>query len=253
VVLLKTRRASRAIPKLTGSRAPALVPNSVDKSADLQSVPRPRRNIRPGRLYLVSQQGNKKHPVYPDDEDRAFATHLLHICSLRYGVTVIAYGYGEHEGRWLLKPSTRRGISNLMRDMQGTYSRYLNRKYDHRPCCALRKNAGLEPCHGSQHITNSSNWTARFKLIEADPEQCMDAMNHVSTVLSEQPVLPPTRTIAHAAASSSPQTIRIALLRARRRGRTFKVRLFSPGPRPLPLPTQPRAGLHRHFIGPIRC
>ena len=162
--------------------SPAIIFRAI--RADIFSVvPRPRRNILPNRMYLVSQEGNKKHPVYLDDEDRDVATRLLHVCALRYGVQVLAFGYGEHEGRWLLRPSNRRGLSCLMRDMQSTYSRYLNQKYDHRPCCAHRRNAGRPPCHpAGDPIRNSSNWTARFKAVEIDPEHYDQALARIASL-----------------------------------------------------------------------
>jgi len=146
-------------------------------------VSRPRRNILPNRIYLVSQEGNKKHPVYIDDQDREFATRLLNTCSMRYGVKVLAFGYGEYEGRWLLRPSTRCELSCLMRDMQSSYSRYLNQKYNHRPCCAQRRKRGRRPCHrGGDPIVNSANWTARFKATEIDAENYLHALEHVRSL-----------------------------------------------------------------------
>ena len=147
------------------------------------AVPRPRRNIIPNRVYLVSQQGNKRDPVYVDGEDRAFATRLLRMCSRRYGVKVIAFGYGSYEGRWLLRPSSSRGLSCLMRDMQSAYSRYLNQKYNHRPCCAHRCMKGEAACHcEDQGILESANWTARFKAVEIDPEHLWAAFEQVRSL-----------------------------------------------------------------------
>lgn len=129
---------------------------------------RPRRNFLPGRLYLVWQEGNKHHPVYLDSEDRHVAARLLHICALRYRVRVLSFELGEFAGQWLLRPSSRRGISYMMRDMQSGYSRYLNIKYNHRPCCAHQRMNGSSPCHsGTENIVNSSNWTPRFKAVES--------------------------------------------------------------------------------------
>ena len=150
-------------------------------------VPRPRRNIIPHRIYLVSQQGNKRHPVYVDNQDRVVATNLLRIYAMRYGVKVLAFGYGECEGRWLLQPSTRSGLSCLMRDMQSAYSRHLNQKYNHRPCCAQRRRKRGSPCHDEDDaIRNSSNWTARFKATEIDPEHYQDALEHIQCLCSER-------------------------------------------------------------------
>ena len=185
-------------------------------TADLVGVvPRPRRNILPNRIYLVSQQGNKQHPVYLDDQDRAFATKLLRICSLRYGVKVLAFGYGVYEGRWLLRPSNRRGLSCLMRDMQSTYSRYLNEKYEHRPCCAQRRMNGEDPCHsGTDKIRNSSNWTARFKATEIDPAHFADALEYIRS-------LKPPRPGGRFAASSN-RWIRLAIAEALHRSRPLR-------------------------------
>jgi len=156
-------------------------------AADLTGVvPRPRRNIVPNRIYLVSQQGNKRHPVYVDDQDCAVATNLLRVCALRYGVKVLAFGYGDCEGQWLLKPTTRCGLSCLMRDMQSAYSRHLNQKYNHRPCCAHRRKKRGAACHDdNREIRNSSNWTARFKATEIDPEHFQDALDHIGRLQSE--------------------------------------------------------------------
>jgi len=143
----------------------------------------------PNRIYLVSQEGNKKNPVYIDDVDRVFATKLLRIYALRYGVKVVAFGYGVYEGRWLLQPSNRRGLSYLMRDMQSAYSRYLNEKYEHRPCCAHRRMRGEATCHSETNaIRNSSNWTARFRATEIDPEHFAEALEYVWRLKPRNPV-----------------------------------------------------------------
>ena len=116
------------------------------------------------------------------------ATRLLHVCSLRYGVKVLAFGYGDFEGRWLVRPSDRRGLSCMMRDMQSTYSRYLNEKYNHRPCCAHRRRAGDPPCHTNDDpIQNSANWTARFIATEIDPEHIQDALRHIRALSPTRP------------------------------------------------------------------
>ena len=147
-------------------------------------MPRPLRDFRPGRTYLVSQQGNKQISVYVDDEDRDMASQFLLVCSARYKVEVVAWGFGEFEGRWLLRPSTTDGISNLMRDMQSGYSRHLNHKYEHRPCCGKRRLAGAPPCHSSRSnsIRNSSNWTPRFKMTEIADDCLGTAIDLVKSV-----------------------------------------------------------------------
>jgi hypothetical protein len=151
-------------------------------------VARAPRDIVPGRLYLVSQQGNKHQPVYLDEEDRAVATRLLHLCALRYCVRIHAYCFGEYEARWLLEPSDRHGLSYMMRDMLGSYSRYLNQKYNHRPCCAQRQRTGREPCHpDGEPIDRSSNWRARFQSRRVPEQHYHGGVKHVHHLAQEQP------------------------------------------------------------------
>ena len=131
-------------------------------------MPRPRRNFIPGRCYYVWQVGNKLYPLYLDPEDHEHALHLLRRCALRYGVLVHAHMYEEHQGAWLMEPSTPSSISQLMRDMQSQYSRYLNRKYGHRP---YRGSDGRAA--GRKLVRTSTNFTPRFCAREVQPGEAL--------------------------------------------------------------------------------
>jgi len=126
-------------------------------------MPRPKRNFIPGHLYDIWQAGNKLYPLYLDAEDLSKALRLLHTCSLRYGVRIHAHQYDEHQGAWLMEPASPHAISELMRDMQSQYSRYLNRKYGHRPYCSRESNRKA----GRRSIRTSTNLTPRYGSKEA--------------------------------------------------------------------------------------
>ncbi len=131
-------------------------------------MPRPHRNFEPHLLYHVVQRGNKGQWVFLDDEDFAFSLALLRKKAPLYGVTIHDYCLTCSQGHWLLQAKTKSGISCLMRDMQGQTSRYLNRKYKHRPW-KLFVPLGTDDHTGrkwwrqqANPLKNGVNWTPRF-------------------------------------------------------------------------------------------
>jgi hypothetical protein len=143
-------------------------------------VGRPRRNFEPGEIYLAGHSGNKNLNVYLDAEDHEYALRLLRINSRRYGVIVLAYSQAHRQAFWLLKPSTADGISNLMRDMQGGYSRYLNRKYKHRHWLAA-SDSGPSRAQTAGRIHRSVNYPGRYECIRVS-----DGLLQVITHFIEQ-------------------------------------------------------------------
>jgi hypothetical protein len=65
----------------------------------------------------------------PDEEDFRQAVALMARYSKMHDVRVHGWCLMHNHGHWILEASTEESISNLMRDMQGRYSFYLNRKY----------------------------------------------------------------------------------------------------------------------------
>jgi hypothetical protein len=102
---------------------------------------------------------------------------LLRIGSRRYGVTVLAYSQACRQALWLLKPSSRDGIPNLMRDMQGGYSRYLNRKYRHRHWLAA-SGAGPSRAQTAGRIRRSVNWEGRYECFRI-PDGLLEPLTHL--------------------------------------------------------------------------
>ena len=51
----------------------------------------------------------------------------------RYGVNIHGWCLMHNHGHWIFEASSEDSISNLMRDMQSGYSRYLNRRYRAQP------------------------------------------------------------------------------------------------------------------------
>ena len=94
---------------------------------------RPVRDFRPQQLYGVTQRGNQGQWVYRDDQDFRKALDLMGRYAARYGVNIHGWCLMHNHGHWIFEASSEDSISNLMRDMQSGYSRYLNRRYRTQP------------------------------------------------------------------------------------------------------------------------
>jgi REP element-mobilizing transposase RayT len=87
---------------------------------------RPPRDSRPGQLYAITQRGNQGQWVYRDDPDFLHALELMRKYADRHDVRIHGWCLIQNHGHWILEASTEKSISELMRDMQGRYSYYLN-------------------------------------------------------------------------------------------------------------------------------
>ncbi len=104
------------------------------------------RDYRPQQLYAVTQRGNGGQWVYRDPEDFEFCLSLMRRYAEMHNVAIHGYCLLHNHAHWIFEASTDTSISNLMRDMQGRYSRYLNRKYKTTPYLRM----------------GPTNWTPRY-------------------------------------------------------------------------------------------
>jgi REP element-mobilizing transposase RayT len=95
------------------------------------------RDFRPGLLYGVTQRGNQGQWVYRDAADFEQALLLMRVCAARYKVKIHGWCLLHNHGHWVFEASTAESISNVMRDMQSQFSRYLNTKYQKKPWLLL--------------------------------------------------------------------------------------------------------------------
>ena len=127
---------------------------------------RPVRDFRPQQLYGVTQRGNQGQWVYRDDQDFQRGLDLMERYAARYGVNIHGWCLMHNHGHWIFEASAEDSISNLMRDMQGGYSRYLNRKYQKEPWLLMapltlygRRNKRM---YSLYQRAGPVNWTPRF-------------------------------------------------------------------------------------------
>ena len=125
---------------------------------------RPPRDYRPQQLYAVTQRGNQGQWVYRDTQDFEKALSLMRRYSVMHRVAIHGYCLLHNHGHWILEASSPDSISHFMRDLQGRYSYYLNRKYQATPWVLLA------PLHGVSDLDSFSpyrrtgpvNWAPRY-------------------------------------------------------------------------------------------
>ena len=148
---------------------------------------RPARDFRPGRMYGVTQRGNRGQWVHADRDDFLEAIWLMRKYTVVYGVRIHAFTLMHNHSHWIFESSSEESISNLMRDMQGNYSRYLNRKYKFMPWLLLAphlRSRGRR--RGRRNYspflrTGPVNWSPRFHAVELDAAGYRTFMKYVET------------------------------------------------------------------------
>ncbi len=89
---------------------------------------RPLRLEYPGALYHVTSRGDRKEAIYVDDHDRTAWLETLALVCTRFNFVV--HGYCQMTNHFHLVVETVEGnLSQGMRQLNGLYSRYFNRRY----------------------------------------------------------------------------------------------------------------------------
>ena len=121
------------------------------------------RDFRRGRLYGVTQRGNNGQWIYIDKQDFLWGLTLMRKCAVRYAVLVHGWCLMHNHGHWIFEAADEESISNLMRDMQSQYSRYLNQRYRKRPWVLLGKLGTKKPRGFTRYLrAGPVNWAPRF-------------------------------------------------------------------------------------------
>ena len=94
---------------------PSLIP--------LISVPRPIRSFKCRRVYHVYQRGNRRQPVFQSQAQLLSYLNRLDRLARRYKVRIHAFCLMSNHVHFILEPLRKRGISNLMRDLQSQHAR----------------------------------------------------------------------------------------------------------------------------------
>ncbi len=131
---------------------------------------RPPRDFRPQQLYAVTQRGNAGQWVHRDREDFEEARRLMIRYAGMHQVNIHFYIQLHNHSHWVFEASDGESISNLMRDMQGNYSRYLNRKYRKKPWLLRAPLLGAKRRKDLTRYLRAGpvNWSPRFDAEHLD-------------------------------------------------------------------------------------
>ncbi len=89
---------------------------------------RPLRIEFPGAVYHVTSRGDRREPIYRDDEDREVHLAVIAQAMERFDAQVLAYCLmGNHFH--LVLHTRQANLSRLMRQVNGVYTQAFNRRY----------------------------------------------------------------------------------------------------------------------------
>jgi putative transposase len=90
---------------------------------------RPLRIEFPGALYHVTSRGDRREPIFDDDEDRRALLSVVAQAVQRFEASVLAYCLMDNHYHFVLH-TRRANLSPLMRQINGVYSQAYNRRHD---------------------------------------------------------------------------------------------------------------------------
>jgi putative transposase len=99
-----------------------------DHQPKLVAMSRPLRLEFPGAIYHVTSRGDRREPIYRDDQDRAAHLEVLAQALQRFDAQVLAYCLmGNHYH--LVLHTRAANLSRLMRHLNGVYTQRFNRRH----------------------------------------------------------------------------------------------------------------------------
>ena len=89
-----------------------------------------RRVVAPKLPHHVTQRGNQKAHVYRDRQDREVYLRLLLERSRQHSFDILCYCLMTNHIHLVMVPHQEDSLNKGLRDTQGPYATYFNRKYD---------------------------------------------------------------------------------------------------------------------------
>lgn len=92
------------------------------------TISRPLRIEFPGAIYHVTSRGDRREPIYRDDDDRRTHLAVLEQAMDRFDAAVLAYCQMGNHFHMVLQ-TRRPNLSRLMRHLNGVYTQAFNRRH----------------------------------------------------------------------------------------------------------------------------
>ena len=94
----------------------------------IDSVARPLRIEFPGAIYHVTSRGDRREPIFADDEDRHNFLTVVGQAMERFDATVLAYCLMDNHYH-IVVYTRRANLSRLMQQLNGVYTQAYNRRH----------------------------------------------------------------------------------------------------------------------------
>jgi len=91
-------------------------------------MPRLARVVIPNVPYHITQRGNRRDDVFFDDDDREFYLQTLQEYAKKFKVEVWAYCLMTNHIHLILRPSTQKGLQQVLKPLHMRYAQYINKK-----------------------------------------------------------------------------------------------------------------------------
>lgn len=91
-------------------------------------MPRLARVVVPNIPYHITQRGNRREDVFFDDEDREFYLKMLQEYAKKFSVEVWAYCLMTNHIHLILRPTTDKGLQQVLKPLHMRYAQYINKK-----------------------------------------------------------------------------------------------------------------------------
>ncbi len=92
-------------------------------------MPRKPRIILPGFPHHVTHRGNRRAPIFCDDNDRRFYLNKFKRYAKKYEVRIYSYSLMPNHVHHISVPGTESALSCCLHDLHGVYADYFNLKY----------------------------------------------------------------------------------------------------------------------------
>jgi putative transposase len=89
---------------------------------------RPLRIEFPGAVYHVTSRGNRREPIFEDDEDRMNLLSVVSHAMTRFDASVLAYCLMDNHYHFVIHTRLA-NLSPLMRQLNGVYTQVYNRRH----------------------------------------------------------------------------------------------------------------------------
>src|SRR4030042_866739 len=83
-----------------------------------------------GALYHITTRGNNRQKVFLDERDYERFRALLHKYRDRHDFRLYSYTMMSNHVHLLVEPTTAASISEIMHDLNMSYAKYFNAKYE---------------------------------------------------------------------------------------------------------------------------